>query len=51
VLIAFIVAALPFYAKAFIGGRTGYLWGPILALAVLFMATSDKQMAKGLPAT
>jgi hypothetical protein len=51
VLIAFIVAALPFYAKAFIGGRTGYLWGPILALAVLLMATSDKQMAKGLPAT
>jgi len=51
VLIAFIVVASPFYAQAFIGGRTGFLWGPIFAVAVLWMATKDKYGTKGLPAT
>jgi len=51
VLIAFIIACSPFYADAFIGGRTGYLWGPIVALAVLWAATTVKHGTKGLPAT
>jgi len=51
VLAAFIMVAAPFYAQAFIGGRTGFLWGPIVALAVLWMATRDKYGTKGLPAT
>lgn len=50
-LIAVILVASPFYAQAFIGGRTAFLWGPIVALAVLWMATKDKDGTKGLLAS